>query len=187
MTLTLSYFGGTLRDLRGQVGRFKMHYNVNYASTADIGSAVTVARATVLAVEAISYGSLVGASGLAAEIYNPSLLGETGSFPNAEDKAVLVALCADFTLMRIAVPMPIAGIFLADQETVNLAAAGVAALFGELTSDDAGGGSVCNVHGSPVISPAEGTGFVAGYRVRRKFQRKTTIWTLTPQLSSPEE
>lgn len=183
MTAIVSYLGVTWRDLRGQTGRSKVWYKYSNATAAGIGDSVLAAQALAVLMEDCSAGAVVSTSGLIAAVLNPSNLGVTGDFPNAEDKVLLTALHTDNTLSHISIPAPIAGLFYSDLETVNLGASQISALWGALTTDDAGGGFACNKQGAAF----SGTAFVAGTRIRRRFQRKTTIWTLTPQLSSPEE
>lgn len=181
MALIKARYGWTGRDARGQTGRMSGYYLFNNTSGADRGSSVIQTQAICAAMQALSNLYPIEQSGLASVILNPAGLGGNVTFPNAEDKAVLSVLTQAFTITRFSVPAPKAAIFLADGETVDPANGLVTALIGALTAVDAGGGTAVSNQGAAFLS------LIGGARARRRFQRKTTIWTLDPTLTDPEE
>lgn len=174
-------WGGTYRDARGQTARVGAYYKEDETSAASRGNAILQALSIVPSFDAISNAVRIGGYGLISYVLNPDQFGSQAQFQNAEDKALLTWLCADNTLHRMSIPAPKVAIFLADQETVNLANALIVTLVSEMLTVDPTGGYACNKSGSAF------TALVAGLRVRRKFQRKTTIWTLIPAETGPEE
>jgi len=181
-------YGVSLRDARGQVGRVGGYLSWIDTDAAHRGAANLKALSIAGDLANASNGYVLAYTGMAGEIFLPNGLGSTAQFQNAEDKARLTMLTAGGSLHTFEVPMPKAtagdngtGIFKADLETVDLACTEIAAIVASLTSVDASGNFAASRDGSAFV------GMVAGIRVRRRFQRKTTIWTLTPDELEPEE
>lgn len=181
--------GVALRDARGQVARVTL-----YAQWGGAGGVFDVAKGLIdtalTALLACSNGVPVGYFGAASpsgssQVLNPLHFGVEQVFQNAEDKARLVFTTAAFGLLAVSVPMPIGtgadNLFEADGETVDSAATNVAAFIAAMTVDGANGETMCNRSGTAVGS------YVAGLRRRSPFQRKTTIYTLTPDETGPDE
>jgi hypothetical protein len=181
MTQYIGEWGIGLRDLRGKIGRVKGYYKVVSTTTAGVGDAVVATNQIAAAVVAMSNGVPVKYDGLISAVANPNAYGSNAEFPNAEDKAVLTFLMADHSFNKFSIPAPKSAIFLSDLETVDLTNSLVLALNNALQAVDAVGGEATSKNGSffSVI--------IAGQRSRRRFQRQTTIWTLNPELTSPEE
>jgi hypothetical protein len=173
-------FGGTFRDARGQTGRTGAYVQLE-AGTGNYNDAVNLAEDVVAAIEACSNAALIGGYGLTAQVMNPDMYGTNEAFANVEDKAVLTFLTSAYGLAKIEIPAPKSDIFLLDQETVDLAATDVAALAAAVVLVGTHGETVCNKAG------ANYGVLVGGARARRRFQRKTTLWTLDPTESVPEE
>lgn len=76
-------------------------------------------------------------------------------FVSVADRAALLFLCADNTLVTVLVPSPSIDIFYADGETVNPSSAAISTLITNVA------GSLVNGNGSLALS------FVAGYRLPR--------------------
>lgn len=189
--MVVAVFGGSvgLRDARGQVGRIKLWVS-GVEGTGTLADYLATMNTAITAAAALSNGAIVSYGGLAYsaagnQVLNPDQYGVNQAYPNAEDKAVLVFLMQNNTLMRVSIPEPIGtgadNIFYPDGETVKLTATNVAAFEAAMTADATHGEAMSSKNGSQVNI------LVAGYRQRRRFQRKTTIWTLDPTETIPEE
>lgn len=181
MTTIIGRWGVTLVDARGQRGKTGSHLSYLNTSAATRGDAQLLASNLLSLVSACSNGAVVAGTGLASATYMPNLLGTAATYETVEDKAVLVYLTLAGTLHRLEIPAPIAAVFLADQETVNKAQANIAALTAAMTATTGAGNFPSDRSGIAFGS------LIAGFRSRRRWQRKTTIWTLTPDLAGPEE
>jgi len=179
----------SIRDNRGHVGRTGFHYFIQDDTTAAVLlNAYNASKTLAQYIAAASNGAIVAYNGLYSPLITPNNYGASSQFPNAEDKAVLVFLMGDAAVapietafMKIEVPAPKLAVFEADQETVKPTAAAVSTIVTAVLTIDASSGFVSNKAGMLPLS------FVAGYRVRRKFQRKITIWDKSSNLDEPEE
>lgn len=181
MTLVLGQYGVSMRDARGQVGRVGGFYTFNNSSAAFIGDAASICEQIANAMAAMSNALEVRQYGLASQIFNPQQYGANVTYPNVEDKARLVYRGQNGSRVTFSIPAPKGAIFLTDGETVDPGGSLLATLTGLLTSNDAGGGFAASNQGDVIVA------FIAGSRVRRPFQRKTTIWTKDPSETIPEE
>lgn len=181
-TASVSY-----RDARGQVGRVRFY--INQGSTGTVGDTSSIATGVLTALNACTNAAPVAYGGIASltgnQVLNPDQYGTNQEFPNVEDKAVLTFLMANNTLSRLSIPAPVGtganNLFMPDGETVNPLATPIVNLVAALTVVGAHAETPSTKNGSPYNI------LVSGARARRRFQRKTTIWTLIPAETGPEE
>jgi hypothetical protein len=181
MALVPVKYGITGRDARGQVGRTGGYATVATSVVGSYDNTVGLALAAGVALRNMSNMSNIGGYGLLAEVADPSAYGTNAEFPNVEDKARLLYLMSDDTQSSFEIPAPKLVEFLTDGETVDPAGTHLIALTAALTAVGANAEAPTNKAGATYVK------FIAGMRVRRRFQRKTTIWTKIPALSGPEE
>lgn len=174
----------TFRDLRGHTG--KVHWYIGYDPTvgAQVTGAHTIYATVATAIEAMTSALVVNATGVGGQILLPNSYGGAGPYANAETKARLTFLVSytggGQALTHYDIPAPLIAMFLSDKETINPANALVTAFVAAITT--AVGGAAPTTRGNGVIST-----FVGGVLVRRKLQRKLTIWDKSPNLDEPEE
>lgn len=181
MATLIGAYNVSLRDARGQVGRVGGYVAYADTSAATRGDGAVKALGIIGDMVALSNAAAFRYGGLPAEEFLPNAYGTTSDFQNVEDKAVLTFLAADGTLHRFSIPAPLDNIWQSDQETVDQTNTLVSNLITSLTVASGGGSAAVNRSGRIFIE------MVAGARARRRFQRKTTIWTLTPDETNPEE
>jgi len=176
------------RDHRGHVGKTSFYYNYSNAAAANVLDAQAGVQDILTAILNMTNGLLVSVSGLASQVENPQQYGANAQFANAEDKARLwyttskvVGGVTDFAKASLLIPAPLVAIFYADQETVNPANALVAALTAALGTVDGAGGAPCDRRGYLFGA------FIAGELLRRRFQRRITLWDKSANLDEPEE
>jgi hypothetical protein len=160
----------TFRDKKGQTAKTSF-----YSTGADLAAALANAQATVPLVEAVSAGAVSSVHGLAETPPTAITYATTAAkYDNAEDKAELVFTDAEGGVHRYQIPIPKDGVFLADDETVNVAQADVAALIANFI-----GGTVTSRNGIAL------TGFLGGIRLRKRTQKRFSISTKNPTLTGP--
>lgn len=113
----------------------------------------------------------------------------TGDYKAVEDKAVFVFQDAAGVVHRYQLPCPLASIFLADQQTIDISQTVVKVFVADMLNASFNGQAKTAGILFPVQS-ASGfalTSFVGGYRLMRKAQRKFNVFTLNPSLNGPGE
>lgn len=168
----------SFRDAKGQVSRVKLLGST--AALYDDQNTLTGALLTDL--QALSNAVIFQVTGTGGNASAYVQYGTPATYENVEDKAALFFQTAVGRRMRIEIPAPLSAIFLSDQETVNPTNTHVAALITTMTTGS-GTAEVVDRGGAVVNN------FVGGIRIRRKYQRRGNIYTLTPQLTPeiPEE
>lgn len=101
--------------------------------------------------------------------------GTAAVYQDVEDKAVLVYTDSVGGIHKYQVPAPIAAAFLADGETIDKTNGAVSGLNTSMQSFVYG-----NANDTAAVV------FVGGFRARRKFQKRTNIFTLDPTETNPE-
>jgi hypothetical protein len=170
------------------VGRTHFYYLFDPSVANNVKNARDATGLAWADIEALTNGAVVDIGGLFSQSLNPLDYGTAAPYANAEDKAVLTYQTAPisnpfnlFGKMRISIPAPILALFLADQETVDPANASLVTLTTKLLATDASGGVFADGRG---FQPTQ---FIGGVLVRRKQQRKLTLYTKSPNLDEPEE
>lgn len=181
MATRIGKYGATVRDARGQTGRVGGWVTWLDTSLTTRGDATLLAQSLAQQLVVMSNGQVIEYTGMAGEYFQPFQYGSAAQFQNAEDKARLIFVTATGVKVRFEVPAPKQSLFLADLETVDPANADLMTFISTATSVSANGNFASTRGGQAIVS------FVAGQRIRRPFQRKTTIWTLTPDETGPEE
>lgn len=179
----------TFRDARGQTGRTTFYGQLE-AGTGSLTVLRGLMDTVASSIAACSNAAVVGYQGLltgggTGQVVNPDQYGANAAYPNIEDKATLKFLMANNTLSTLSIPAPKgtggSNIFLADGETVNPLATPIVNLVAALTAVGASAEAASSKNGSDYNI------LVLGMRTRRRFQRKNTIWTLTPAETGPDE
>lgn len=168
--------GQTLVDAQGFRGTCR------YLTTAD-----TIAHAQA---NALSINNLIAALSNAAALNGigitdnltqaPQTRGTAASYLSKSFRAELTFVTGQGTLVKIGVPAPKTGIFLADLETVNKAQADVAAFLAAILAV-VSTAVVCDKDGNAV------TAYVNGFLRKSRVPRKETLWSLSPGLDEPGE
>jgi len=181
----------TLRDLRGHIGKVSFYYDYDPSAAADFLAAYTAVGAILAAIEALSNALVVGVEGLHGDRYSPLNYGSNSTYANCETKARLtyaVAVGAALNqtgLTHIDIPAPIVAMFYGDKETVNPAYAAVATLTAALQAVDAHAGQAVTRNG--MIYLPSPTTLIGGTLVRRKLQKRLTLYDKSPNLDEEEE
>lgn len=161
----------TYRDSKGHIGRVAFYV----ASTGTTVTQAAAAAAILNNLAPITNAAQQSARGPATEVAAPVVYGTTADFATVEDKAVFTFSTADGQLHRIQVPAPKIAIFEVDTITVDAAQTDAAAF-------------ITNFLGNAVTAGgAAMSSFVGGVRIRRKLQRKLSIYTKVPELDEPDE
>jgi hypothetical protein len=183
--------GLSFRDCRGHVGKVNYYYLWDSAVAASAG--LVAARAAITninsAIEGLTNALVVGVTGINSLPLNPLDYGATTDYANAETKArlyyqsqtVATGVVTSYGTIHIDIPAPLVTMFLADKETVNPAFAAVATLTAALQAVDAHAGQACNKQGAYFGA------FIGGLLIRRKLQRKLTLYSKSSNLDEPEE
>lgn len=176
---TVSY-----RDARGQLGRTS--FFLDSRNTPIEGYTAQFIANDISALSNAAFQSAKGpwTSDAAAVVY-----GTTEEFPDVEDKAILTFSTATGALHKISVPAPVSTMFYVDGETVDIEDPAVQQLVADVTFTTYMGTppttgvayALVSRDGNPL------TMFIGGQRVRRRFQRKLTIYTKDPTESEPDE
>lgn len=175
----------TYRDLRGHIGKVSFFYSFNATIAANTQNAFLAVQAIIANISLLTNAALVRVTGLTATVLPPNAYGSNTSYSNCETKARLVYqvfLSPDPSVtsqVHIDIPAPNLTMFFADRETVNPAS--IAALTAALQTPDATSGQAASKNDF-VFGP-----FLGGLLVRRKLQRKLTIYDKSPNLDEPEE
>jgi len=167
----------TFRDIQGRTATLRMYRKTSESAGLDD----LIAGAAAL--NAL-WAPLTNAS-VRSNVDAPSspVYGANAEYSSAQDKAALYFVTATGARHEYQVPAPrgngavgsSTNIFLADGITVNLAQTAVAALVAEALVEftDAAGNLM--------------TAYIGGLRLRRKLPRRTNIFVLAPDDTSPEE
>lgn len=185
-----NYYGKqelTLRDAKGHIGKIHFFYSFDPSAAVDWLAAAGGVGAILTALEAMSHLAVVGVGGLNSTGYDPNQYGSTTGYFQAETKARIVYQVenAGFTtvknITRFEIPGPVDGLFYADKETINPTATLVAALTTALQTVDAHNGQAVTRTGL-IFGPCLG-----GKLIRRKVQRKLTLYSKSPNLDEQED
>jgi hypothetical protein len=169
----------TYRDARGHTGKVSFYISNDNAVAGDGDAANAIGRTVEAEITALTNAVLVGASGPDGRTVAPNQYGASLQYATAEDKLRLRLLAADNTIHTMAIPSPKLSAFEADQETLKGSA--VTALVATLVAAAITGSFACTRAGSPFVSS------LGGQLVRRKFQRKLTIYDKSANLDEPED
>lgn len=170
----------TWRDARGHIGKTRFYISYDSGVAAD---AKTVGINIRTAVAALTNAALIKGTGPDGFELDPVTFGAVAEYLNAETKLRLVYLCGQAgppvqsTQHRLEIPSPKVADFNTDQETALASA--IAPLITVLKTA-VGAAFVSNADSSPV---QHGLG---GVLIRRKLQRKLTIYDKLPDLSAFE-
>jgi hypothetical protein len=166
------------RDSKGQTARVKGYINTSSA----FPDAAALVTAMTAALQGLSNAVLYAVYAIDGNAGAFVQYGASAVYENVEDKAKFVFQDVVGRLMRFEVPAPKTAIFLSDGETVN-PANGLAAAFITAVTTSSGTANMVNKSAGVVND------YVGGLRIRRKYQRRGNIFTLTPQLTAgiPEE
>jgi hypothetical protein len=165
------------RDARGHVGKVKFYITFDGSVVQD---AVAVALAVEGQVSALSNATPIKYTGVLDKQFDPASFGTNAAYANCETKLRLAYLCGAAgppiatTSHRMEIPAPKLADFNVDEETALATA--IAPLVTALKAVS-GTAYVSNSDGEPVL---HGLG---GLLIRRKFQRKETIYSKLPDLS----
>jgi hypothetical protein len=187
----------TLRDARGHTGRVRFFYTFANTPASSVLDAYTAVVGILAAIEAISNGAAVQIGGIASTVLNPQQYGTVTPFSTAETKLRLTYLVQSlpggggtlapvYSTTHLDIPIPSDTVLLADGETVDPANGLITALSSALSTADAAGGRFCTSRGLVVVGGGL-TPLIGGVLVRRRFQRKLTIWDRSANLDEPEE
>jgi len=119
----------------------------------------------------------LGAQPVTEDVYGAG----TGLFDNAEDRAVFTFATLSGSLVKVSVPNPLDSIFLADNMTVDITNAAVAAF---VAAFNLGGAITAGYVGSTSTGSILNT-YLGGLRVRGRTRRKMNIWVRNPELTAP--
>ena len=157
------------RDSRGKIARVRF-----FVAAGTPANESTQAGAVVTALAGLSNAQQATSHGAFNQSPSAVIYGARSTYENAEDKLVITYQSAVGSIHRLQVPAPLSTVFLADGMTMDPTNVLVTAL-GTATI-----GIITDANGNAL------TTLVAGVRVRRKNQRKITIFSLTP-VFGPEE
>jgi hypothetical protein len=187
MAYVIAKQGLTLRDCRGHTGKVTFYYTYDAAVAANVNNARIACVAIASAIEACSNALVVNIDGLGSVALNPDEFGANTAYANAETKARLAfqvtrnVVPVNYKISRMDIPAPILTDFMNDRETVNAADTNIAALVTALITPDGSSGRACTRDGAVFV------GLLGGLLVRRRFQRKLTIYDKSANLDEPEE
>jgi len=165
----------TWRDSRGDTGRLTFHISYDSAAAQD---AFDLADGIQVALANLSNAQFISAKGPFNHTSNPQSYGTTSMYPTAEDKLRFTWQDSGLAKHKLDIPAPKSTAFLADQETASATA--LSPLITAMTA----------VHGVAVVTALGGNVFsssLGGQRVRKKAQRKETIYRKSANLDEPGE
>lgn len=115
--------------------------------------------------------------------------GTAATYENVEDRCYFNFVTATGIIIRLSVPAPLEGIFMADQKTVDDTNTAVKQLIADALNVTFGGTAPTTGQTEPICNRGAqvATKWVGGFRQRRKTRRKMTIWTLSPDETGPDE
>lgn len=187
MAYTIARQEVSLRDCRGHVGKTSFYYTYDTAVAANVANARAYCGTIIAAIEACTNALAITIGGLFSQPLNPDNYGANTTYANAETKARLVfqvernVVPINYKQGSLFIPAPLQSDFFADRETVNAADANIAALVTAMVTPDATSGRAVTKDGSVYV------GLLGGLLVRRRLQRKITIWDKSANLDEPEE
>lgn len=162
----------TWRDIKGNTARNRFYVSSGGTTATQKAAAQAVATAET----AISNAAFQGANGPFTNTAVPALFpGSPATYNTVEDKAKFVFEDAGGGRHNFEVPAPVDTIFLADAETVDPANTDVVGFTSAVIAN------CTNQFGDAIAF------FSGGIRVRRKLQRKLTIFVKAPDLDIPAE
>jgi hypothetical protein len=165
----------SFRDARGDVGRLVFHISYDSAVAQDafnLGDNIQVALAN------LSNAQFIKATGPFSHISNPQAYGTTSVYQSSEDKLRFTWQDAGLAKHKLDIPAPKSTAFLADEETASgTALAPLITAMGTPVGD----AHVTSLGGNFFSSS------LGGQRVRKKAQRKETIYRKSANLDEPGE
>lgn len=168
----------TWRDLRGHTGKTSLWLYYDPAVTGSEASARTQAVAMESALAALTNSALYRASGVYNHQSNALTYGSASDYANAETKLRVRLLGSDASIHKFELPAPIIAAFEADKQTALASA--IAPVIALLVAAPATSASFITPGGLAWASSLGGT------LIRRKFQRKLTIYQKSSGLDEPE-
>jgi hypothetical protein len=160
----------TFRDSKGNTARISF-----FVSGANATAQATAANNVFVTITPLTNAAFQSSSGPETAVPTEVVYGTSATYENAEDKAVFTFQTAAGGIHRYQIPAPIAGMFLADGETVDNSNVAVTAFVSAVIAN------VVDRNGNPVAFGANGV------RARRKLHRKLSIFTKNPTLTGPGE
>jgi hypothetical protein len=170
----------TFRDAKGVTARCSYGIWYDHASNQFVAGALVIDPL----IEACSLGAVVSTSNVGPAF---TAWGVQGVYQAAADKAILVFQATKGELMKLAIPCPIGSgannIFMLDAFTVNPAAANVAALVTAITATFNNSDATFSVTNRDLQDFPH---YIGGFRARRKYGRKTSLYRLDGNLDVQE-
>lgn len=173
---TLTQESVTYRDAKGDTATVRFYI---LEDTALPGEAGTIAGNVIAAISALSNAVEIRRTGPSSQILDPFQYGATANYQDAVDKLRFTWLDAAGAPHRMDIPAPKDTAFLADQETASGTA--LANLITAMSAVSAGGAKVVSRDGSAFGHS------LGGLRARRRFRRKLTLYSKSPNLDEPGE
>lgn len=170
-------YNTTYVDAKGNNARFSFYVNADTAARAfGFGP-----NAFLPLVDVLTNAARNGTSGGFGELHLPGVYGTQATFGSIEDKANFTLVDQAGLIHHYQIPAPKSAIFLADQETVNIAQTDVAAFIAYILSVGPNGEFISTKGGEAFGS------VVGGIRIRRKIHRRINIFTKNPTETGPAE
>jgi hypothetical protein len=187
----------TIRDHKAFTAKMVFYISPSYTA-AQIGNAAEALDQDIYAMQ--TGNSVLDPSGAIALVkaHGPfttqaqpwtNAFNSTGDYKAVEDKAVFVFQDQAGVVHRYQLPCPLASIFMADQQTIDVSQAVVKQFLADMLFQTIGGTAPGANTLHPIVSASNYPlmSFVGGYRLMRKMQRKFNIFTLNPALNGPGE
>lgn len=168
----------TWRDLRGHTGKTALWMFYDAAVTGSEASARTQAVSMATALAALTNCALYRASGVYNHQSAALTYGGTSDYANAETKLRVRLLGVDASIHKFEIPGPIVAAFEADKQTALASA--IAPVIALLVAAPATSASFTTPGGLAWSAS------LGGQLIRRKFQRKLTIYQKSSGLDEPE-
>jgi hypothetical protein len=165
-----------LVDAKGYYGHFSF-----FTQSGSDNDNATLWIAVKTALAALTNAAVNGGTGRVGYLQLPGVLGTQADFGSIEDKATLTYVDAAGSIHRYQVPAPKASIFYADEMTINPLNSLVIAFNTVFLNAGANTYFVASRGGSAI------TEFIGGVRVRRRNQRRVSIFTRNPAETGPAE
>jgi hypothetical protein len=167
------------RDARGHLGKVGVYVAWDDAVAGSEAAGAGLVNAVRNAVTALTNGALASTTGLLGRIPVSGVYGTAATYLPAEDKLRLTMQASDGTLHSFNIPSPLVSAFEADQESALASA--IATLVAALKAAPITSAFICTAAGATFSTS------LGGILVRRKFQRKLTIYGKSSNLDEPEE
>lgn len=175
--MAVTKYNTTFVDAKGNKARFTFYVSADTAARAN-GYGFT---GFLPLVDPLTNAQRLGTPGAYGSISLPGEYGTQATYGSIEDKLILTFVSAAGGISRWQIPAPKAAVFLTDQETVNVAQTDVAAFIAYALATGPNGEFICNSEGVALAACP------GGMRIRRKNQRRLSIFTKNPAETGPAE